>query len=256
MEPVLTEGSVHVWQASLDLSDPELERLNNTLSMDEKQRAERFVFEKDRQHFIAARGILRDILSRYTKIPAHELVFAYTEHGKPFLSLDTEKCKKSLLPLRGKGGAPNFQLQFNVSHSHGLALYALTLNKAVGVDLELVNTELDGLSIAQRFFTEREAKVLANLPQYLQQQYFFNYWTLKEAVVKAIGSGLFLSLDQFEVSCLPGKLPVLTEVQGSVDKAADWTICFLEVKEGYQGALAVLSKIKSLGVFKRLMDFD
>jgi len=236
----IEKGDVHVWQVSLDRPVIAFEKLKGSLSLDEQQRAERFVFEKDRDHFIVARSNLRHILSRYLDISAGELEFAYGEHGKPFLI-----NKKNDLPI-----------QFNLSHSDGIALYAITLNSAIGIDIEVINKKVDYLAIAQRFFTEKEAKAIASLPKHLQKKYFYCYWTLKEAFVKAMGSGLFLSLDQFEVSCLPGELPVLTKVQGSEKTARDWTICLLEIKEGYVAALAVLGKINFLKIYDGVTSFD
>lgn len=222
----LMKGEVHVWEASLAVSSSELKRLQEILSPDEKERAQRFVFEKDRHHFIAARGILRDILSSYLDVSASELEFAYGEQGKPFL-------KAAPLPL-----------EFNLSHSHGLALYAVTLNQPLGIDLELFNKETQGIDLAKRFFHLKEFQELSALPESLQQQSFFNYWVLKEAVVKAMGNGLFLSLDRFVVSHLPDESAKLLEIDSSIEKAADWTLCSLEVKEGYVAALAVLGKIR------------
>ena len=227
--PVLKEEEVHVWQVSLDTPPIKFEDLVSVLSRDELQRAEQFVFPKDRYYFIVARGVLRHILSRYLRgISASELKFAYGGQGKPFLA---PQENNALL------------LEFNLSHSKGMALYAVTLSGAIGVDVELVGEEVDGMAIAQRFFAPRESQELLSLPKNLQQRHFFYYWTLKEAVVKALGSGLFLSLDDFVVSYLPGEPAALLEIQGSIDKASAWTILPLELERGYLAGLAVLGKI-------------
>lgn len=226
-----------MWQVSLDSPFLSLEILNSSLSLDEQKRAERFIFEKDHNHFIVARGALRHILSRYLDVSASELTFAYGEHGKPFLI--NQKDDRSL--------------EFNLSHSNGLALYAVTLNQPVGIDVELFDREVDGLGLAERFFHPREFQELSRLPERLQHQSFFNYWVLKEAVIKAMGNGLFLGLDQFVITHLPDKSPKLCEIEGSVDKAADWTTCSVEVKEGYQAALVVWGKINRPRIFNEFI---
>ena len=234
---VLSNADVHIWEVCLDVPSSELERLSNSLSLDEKKRAERFFFEQDRNHFIVARGALRHILARYLDASASELNFAYGEHGKPFL-------------INQKGDR---QLEFNLSHSKGLALYAVALNQAVGIDIELFDRDVDGMGLAQRFFHPKEFEALSRLPGRLQQPSFFNYWVLKEAVIKAMGNGLFLGLDQFVITHLPGKLPELLELEGSIDKAADWTAYSIEVAKGYQAAVVIWGKISRLRMFNEFI---
>jgi 4'-phosphopantetheinyl transferase len=242
---VLAPGDVHVWYASLDLPFAVLERLSTTLSDDEQKRAQRFVFATDRQHFIAARGILRNILSHYMQVSARELEFGYGEQGKPYLTSQQN----------------GLSLQFNLSHSNGIALYAVTLDSIVGIDVECVRKEVDVFGIAKRFFSSKEFQALSNLPLQLQERKFFCYWALKEAVIKALGSGLLLSLDQFEVSCLQDEFPMLLEIQGSVEKAADWVLCSLNLhalalKRDYVAALAILGKINSLQCWRWQVTLD
>ena len=116
-------GEVHLWKASLDQPESVLDALAASLSADERRRAERFHFVRDRRRFIAARGVLRDILGRYLRVPAGSVNLVTMEHGKPELADRT-----------GNG------LQFNLSHSHDLAVYAITCRRKVGVDIERVRT--------------------------------------------------------------------------------------------------------------------
>ena len=136
---------MHVWRAALDVPESQVRSLWYTLTADECQRAERYVFEKDRTHFVVARGLLRVLLGRYLGQDPPHLRFTYGPHGKPALATDTG------------GGA----LRFNVSHSHGLALYAITRGREVGVDVERIRPEVAQEKIAERFFSPREVTAIA-----------------------------------------------------------------------------------------------
>jgi len=133
---ILADNEVHVWRAQLELPSSQVQRLRGSLTDDELDRANRFSFEIDRQRFIAARGTLRSILSRYITISPGHLRFYYNQYGKPFL-------------------APEFSsylLNFNLSHSGSMALYSITRNMEIGVDVERVRFDFEYEEIAKRFF--------------------------------------------------------------------------------------------------------
>ena len=218
----LGNNEVHVWCASLDLPASQVQSLQNTLVIEELRRAERYYFQKDRKHFIVARGVLRDILGRYLKIEPGQLRFCHNPYGKPGLAGET-------------GGET---LCFNVSHSHGLALYAITRDRAVGVDVEFIRPDLATEDIAERFFSPREVAVLRTLPANIQPEAFFNCWTRKEAYIKAKGKGLSIPLDQFDVSLAPGEPATLLSVNGESKEASRWSLQELDVGSGYAAALA------------------
>ena len=197
--------------------------LRHTLTTDECQRAERYVFEKDRTHFAVARGLLRVLLGRYLRQEPQHLRFTYGPHGKPALATDT-------------GRAP---LCFNVSHSHGLALYAVTRGREVGVDVERIRPEIAQEKIAERFFSRREVTVLRALPTSLQAAAFFACWTRKEAYIKAKGEGLALPLGQFDVSLAPGEPAMLLRTAWDPQEAACWALQDLAPAPGYRAAVAV-----------------
>jgi 4'-phosphopantetheinyl transferase len=218
--PALTADDVHVWRISLEISDAVLARLHETLAKDERQRADRYHFEKDRRHFVAGRGALRAILARYLEQHPQDVRFVYTNYGKP------------LLP-----GA--MALRFNLTHSHGLALLAVTHGRDIGVDLEHIRDNLEGEQLAERFFSPREAAALRALPPELRREAFFHCWTRKEAYIKANGKGLSLPLDQFDVTLCPGEPAALLATQHDPDEARRWSMRSLVPNEGYVGALAV-----------------
>lgn len=214
-------GEVHVWRAALDADSNYLEALRQTLAQDERDRAGRFHFAKDRDRFIAARGILRSILGRYLRRDPATLRFRYGDYGKP--------------QIENASG-----LRFNLAHSGMLALCAVTWEAEVGVDVEEVRAGVSHEEIAERFFSPSEVAALRALPSALQQEAFFHCWTRKEAYIKAIGEGLSMPLDRFDVSLAPGEPARLLAARGEDPKEASrWSLCELSPGPGYVGALAV-----------------
>jgi 4'-phosphopantetheinyl transferase len=219
----LSSDKVHVWRASLDLPASRIQSLQHTLSEDELSRAALFCFQKDLQRFIVARGLLRAILSRYLEMEPGQLRFRYSPYGKP-----------ALATMPGQD-----TLSFNVSHSCGLALYAVTRSREIGIDLERIHGDLDCKQIAARFFSPRENAVLRALPAELKHEAFFNCWTRKEAYIKAMGGGLSFPLGQFDVSLAPGEPAKLLNTRGDPQEATRWSLRALTPGPGYVAALAV-----------------
>ena len=233
---------VHVWRASLDQTPAIVEQLRQLLSADEHIRANRFHFEKDRQHFVVGRGCLRMLLSRYLEIPPGEIQFSYGAQGKPQLA------NAQLNPFH-----------FNLAHSGTLALYAFTRVGEIGVDLEQIRPEFTGDDIAKRFFSPGEVACLNKLSRDLRHQAFFNCWTRKEAFIKAIGMGLSLSLDQFDVTLGPAEPAELLRTRWNEKEAARWSLKALDVDPGYVAALAVAGRnwqLTFLDVDKVLFKLD
>lgn len=221
--PSLERDAVHVWRARLD--QPELIRrgLLELLDADELSRAERFHFTKDRDHFIVGRGVLRSLLARYLEVEPAGLRFDYNSYGKPALAQIQEQP-----PLR-----------FNLSHSQQWALYAFTLEREIGLDLEYMREDFAGEEIAERFFSRREVEMLGALPLDRRTEGFFNCWTRKEAYIKARGEGLSLPLDRFDVSLTPGEPAALLRTIGDEREASRWSIKELSPWAGYAAAVAV-----------------
>jgi len=182
----LLQDDVHVWRIDLDQAEAQLQHLTETLSSDELSRAKRFYKEQHRHRFIAGRGILRIILGRYLGIEPQQLQFCYQSLGKPVLA-DT------FLDSR---------LWFNLTHSQGLALCAVSRDRLVGVDLEYIRPISDVLNLANRYFSSGEYAVMRSLPPHQMQEVFFRYWTCKEAYLKATGAGI-AQLEQIEVLLNP-----------------------------------------------------
>lgn len=223
----LSHGEVHVWRASLEQPPGVAARLRLTLSEDERERAARFHFERDRVRFVIARAALRAVLGRYLDVPPGSLRFSYGAHGKPLLSPE-------FVAESAEGG-----LEFNVSHSHTLALVAVARGRALGVDIERLRADAAERQIAERFFSAQEVAALCALPDAQQPRAFFDCWTRKEAYIKARGEGLSFPLDEFDVSLQPDAPAVLLGVRGDVREAARWSLRALDVEPGYAAALAV-----------------
>jgi 4'-phosphopantetheinyl transferase len=211
-------NEVHVWRARLELDPQEFDRLQVTLSPDEVGRAARFHFSRDRQHFIAARGILRDILSRYLGRSPAELDFCYSSFGKPKLAAD---CSAD-------------GLRFNLSHSDHIALYAVARQRELGIDVERIEPKFAEDGIAEKFFSRNEVAKLRSLPTSARLHAFFNCWTRKEAYVKARGAGLYIPLESFEVSLAPDE-PAAFLSEGE----SGWSLQALTLDPDYAAAIAV-----------------
>lgn len=225
IEPTLTSSEVHLWLASLEQPAELVSSFLATLTPDEQARAARFVFEKDRRHFTVARGILRALLGQYLQTPASEIRFTYNAYGKPEL----------------QSPMPQPAFNFNLSHSHELALYAFAPGREVGVDIEhMRDIDIDEyLAIARSHFSSGEYATLQELPESLRKQGFFNCWTRKEAYIKTRGQGLAIPLDSFDVSLLPSAPAVLLASQEAPHTVAAWSLSIPSVPPDYAAALMV-----------------
>ena len=214
----LRAEEVHVWLAKLD--DYSADSLRLLLAKDELARASRFHFDKDRNHYTVTRGLLRKLLAAYLSLPAGQLRFSYAEKGKPAL----EESQRS-------------SLNFNLAHSHDMAIYAFSRNRDVGVDLESIREDLADEKIAERFFSPYEIDALAKLPAELRKQAFFDCWTRKEAYIKARGEGLSMPLNEFDVSLRPGEAAALLRNHKDPAEVTRWSMQSIAVPAGFVAAL-------------------
>jgi 4'-phosphopantetheinyl transferase len=175
-------AEVEVRYLSLDTA-PRLRELGGFLSADERERAARFRFDRDRNRFIVCRGSLRELLAARLRIAPSSVRFVYGGHGKPAIE-DPE-------------------IRFNVSHSHGMAMIAVTRGREVGCDIEWIDPSFAGEKIPEHFFSPYEVATLRALPVAGQCEAFFRCWTRKEAYIKACGLGVSLALDSFDVTLAP-----------------------------------------------------
>jgi len=177
--PRLENDEAHVLLARLD--EEKAAPLEQTLSNDERARAERFRFERDKKHFIVARGLLRKILGKYLNENPRLIRFEYNKFGKPSIAGESQTA-----------------IRFNLSHSDGLALYAVSRGRQIGVDVERIKPSLIEDEMLSQVFTSKEIAHFQNLNGNERNTFFFDCWTRKEAYLKACGSGLSLPANQIE----------------------------------------------------------
>jgi 4'-phosphopantetheinyl transferase len=216
------QQEVHVWSAPLTVSMQEVCAFEQSLAPDERDRANRFRFEQDKTRFIVSRGILRDILSRYLQLEPAEVQFAYGVYGKPMLA-------PSLKPTG---------LEFNLSHSGEMALYAIAHQKQVGVDLEQLRVINNLEQLARQCLSPRELQAFLRLEPAQRQTSFFYYWTGKEAYLKALGQGLRIPLEQIEIPLDTSK-PTQVLSEKAACQSHDWYLQTVPSSKGYIAALVV-----------------
>jgi 4'-phosphopantetheinyl transferase len=209
---MLDDDEIHVWLIPLpdDVNYPS--QLARVISIQESERAARFIFDRDRARFIVSHAALRDILARYTGQDPTALIFGVAEKGKPYL-------------------AEHDRVRFNLSHSGSFAMVAVALDHEVGVDIERIRPERSTDDIAARFFAPAEARDLNATPEDRRVAAFFACWSRKEAYIKARGEGLGIALDSFVVSL--GEKAELCEAE---DRER-WRMCALQAPAGYAAAL-------------------
>jgi 4'-phosphopantetheinyl transferase len=217
---LLEDGEIHLWHASPDMHSSDLD-LSRLLSADELARMFRFRFESDQRSFLFCRGMLRMLLASYLGTSPAELRFAYSAHGKPSLA------------------APFGDLEFNLSHTAGLALFGICRGRRIGLDVEHIRKDFNVMEIAGRFFSSAEKLALAGMPETSKYDAFFHCWTRKEAFVKAQGEGLIRPLDSFDVSISPQDERVSLTTRPYTAEAWQWKLQSLNFSPKYAAAMAI-----------------
>ncbi len=230
----LEAHEIHIWRANLEISPEQVNYLQTLLSEAEFNRAARFKFPQLQQRFIAAKGTLRILLSKYLGCSPKTVVFSYGSHGKPELVSKIFRSEP---------------LYFNQSDTNLFALYAFTKINPVGVDIEWIRNDIEALSLAERFFAPNETIALQSQPPEQQITAFFRIWTRKEAFIKAIGEGLSFPLHDFEVN-LDKNFAKLKSIHADTLKATKWTLEDLQPSEDYIGAVAVEGRVDKIELYR------
>lgn len=208
---------VEVWHWRLIGTPDDHARAAATLSPDEAARAARFHFVRDRDRFVLARAGVRRVLGALLSTPPASLAFVYGASGKPALAQETG-------------------LHFNLSHTADHAALAVADGFALGIDIEQPRTIDPG--VAERFFAPNENAALRQTPPSAWNAAFFRCWTRKEAYVKAVGDGLLIPLDSFEVSLAADAPAVFHRVGDDKAEAARWQLAHLDLAPDCLGAIA------------------
>jgi 4'-phosphopantetheinyl transferase len=180
----LPENEIHVWttRTEVPVEETRLRSYVALLNAQEHERWRRFYFERDRVRYLVTRALVRTTLSRYREVSPEDWDYATGPYGRPFIAAPAAVCGS---------------LCFNISHTRGLTVCAVTGGRNVGIDVENRSRGQVSLSLADRFFASAESSALRQLPAQSQRDAFFELWTLKESYIKAIGLGLHMPLDEF-----------------------------------------------------------
>jgi 4'-phosphopantetheinyl transferase len=219
----LSAETVDIWKIDLKLGNDHIFAHSKILSRAELDRADKYVSGKKSREFIITRSSLRIILGHVLGRHPGTLEFDYTRHGMPYLVPGT--------------GSPD--VRFSVSHSHDLALIAVTLDQPIGVDIEKVREEIDYESLARRFFSEQEHRAIMDYEGKGKPRAFFATWTRKEAIVKATGNGIASGLKQFDVSVDPDQPARLLATRWEKEIQSSWSLTNIEAGPDYMACLAM-----------------
>jgi 4'-phosphopantetheinyl transferase len=229
----LTADDVHVWHVAPELvSDPGLiRRYGALMSGDERARHARFVFPADQHIYLVARALVRTTLSKYADVEPDAWTFKDGPYGRP--------------EITGPSGVP--QLHFSLSHTKGLVALAVSSQSEVGIDVEGISERASGLDIARHYFASSEADALKALPPERQGRAFLEYWTLKEAYIKATGLGLSMPLKSFAFTLVD---PPVIAFESEASEPGEWHFVRLDLSVQHLSALAVRSARRpSVSVF-------
>ncbi len=216
---------VDLWHVSAeDIGDVRLNECLRLLAPAEAARARRYVFERHRRQSIVAWGMLRKLLSKYAAVAPQSLVFGRNAYGKPHLAEPADS-----------------PIQFNMSHTDGMILYAVTRDRPIGVDVEDTQRRGGGIELARRFFAQAEVAALEALPPQAQHDAFFRFWTLKEAYIKALGSGLSIPLQSFAFSLSEGRPPTVALTKPDDGSPNAWQFAELRLGDRHRAAVAIRS---------------
>ena len=220
--PALSATDIHIWGLLVDLPQDRIVQLAQRLSGEEIKKSTCYRFERDRKRYIARQAFLRIILGYYLDCETRHINFSYGPYGKPRVQDDISSTG----------------IHFNLSHSNGLALFAVTRDVEIGIDLEMIKPLSDLEGIVTNFFSPSEIaefyKVTANERLFA----FYNCWTRKEAFIKAIGKGLTYDLSEFDVSLAPDKPARILSISGNTEQAACWSLAELNPASDFVAAIA------------------
>lgn len=232
MAAIITSDIFEVVADRLDIGEDVVRTAEELLSDEERDRAGRFVFARDRNRFIVARAGLRKLLAERLKISPEMVELEYGPHGKPALA----------------SGSLHEDLRFNISHADDVVVYAISKGCEIGVDVEAVHAIPDIDEVAAHCFSTHESAAYRRLDRSDKLQGFFNCWTRKEAFVKAIGEGLSHPLDSFDVTLAPTDDARLLRVGSGSEDHSGWQLFSFDPFPDYVGAVVVDSPTQQVNL--------
>lgn len=224
-------GDVHLWRVALADLRLDEESLAASLTRTERDRADRFAFPHLTRRWLGGRLALRQLLAAYLGTKAHEISFGSGVRGKPFVT---------------DGTGTRLDLEFNMSDAGDYVIIGVTKDRALGVDIEAIRDIDEADDIVERNFSILERAAYQRLLPHQRKLAFFHAWTRKEAYTKAVGLGLYLPLDSFSVTFEPEVPARLLEVDGSREKASEWTLQEISAPSGHVGAFVVQGRVETV----------
>ncbi len=226
---ILEQKSLHIWSLSLDEELPNA--YGQHLSSEEREKANRFRFAKDRDMYIFSHGVLRILLSRYLKCNPNEISYESGACGKPYLKA-------------------NSKLRFNLSHAGKMAVIALVEDVEIGVDVEKISSSIDILEVAPTVYCLPELKNLSALrAKDKKLLYFFELWTRKEAFIKGTGYGFSMPVSLTDVSVLSEQVAFLSKEIKVPEGFDKWLVQSFKTTTGYKAAVAFNEPLQDIQQF-------
>ncbi len=236
IEPDLNKNEVHIWSVDVNAHLHGLNYYLSLLSLEENQHAKSYVFQKHSDHFVIRRAILRVILSFYLNIHPKNIPIRPDQNGKPWISL----CESNIY--------------FNLSHSNDLVYYAISSEACIGIDIEHVQDQELEKDLTTFTLHPEEYEFFANLSSHQRKDFFYRYWSQKEALVKATGSGLAYPLSNIHIEFSNPLTPRLIRFDQK-DHINNWSLSLIETPPNYIGHIALNGALNSVK-YQRFMDTD
>jgi len=202
------EGEIHLWSSLLDQPDDVINRFYAVLSEEEKNRINKYKFKFLRDRLTVSKGLLKSLISNYLNIEIEEINFIQNEYGKPSLQPELNEI----------------DLQFNVSHSEHLGMFAFTTGQELGIDVESIQQTPNLNEIVDMCFSDFEKEWFYKSEPGLQQELFYKVWTGKEAFIKAIGTGLSFPLKEIEFKINSNTTITFQSKHGDIYYRRKWNI--------------------------------
>lgn len=221
-----SDNTVYIWKIPLNNSEINWNQWLLKLSSDEKKAAMRFQFERHRRRYIIAHVAMREILSTYLNVAVEDVSIRIDQNGKPYLL--------------------NNPIYFNLSHSHDMALLGVSFHGNIGVDIEFVNSKLDVMGIAERFFSSEEFKQLQDISPENRHLHFYHCWSAKEAFLKAKGLGIANHLKMFALDIQDLNKIKIMLINQELKEFSAWFVQPLGVADGYIATLVSTVKPNSV----------
>lgn len=216
---------VNIFYTNINDCIKDYPRYRILLNKDELNKADRYYFEKDRICYTVARAKLKQLLSLYTDLNPEKIVFKYNDYGKPYIDNN---------------------IKFNISHSKDYIVYAFSCFD-IGIDIEYMKENIKYKELIHRYFSKLEIEEFLTVSEEKQKEAFFNGWSRKEAYIKAVGKGLSIPLNSFDVSLAPNKKAEIINIDSKKNK--DWIIHDLHINNEYKSAFVVnLNSIENINI--------